>query len=58
MYKLLSNIFDFMGAVSFWFCMIRFDFGAWTMLLSAIVMFTMFGVQIVVNNILFEKGLI
>ena len=58
MYKLLSKIFDFTGVVSFWFCMIRFDFGTWTILLSAIVMFAMFGVQIVVNNILFEKGLI
>lgn len=50
LYRLLSEGFDYAGVIGFWICITQLQFGDWNMLLGAVIMFALFGIQALVNR--------
>ena len=50
LYWLLSEGFAFTGAISFCVCITQLNFDDWNMLIGAIIMFVLFGIQALINR--------
>ena len=57
LYKLLSEGFNLIGVISFWVCITQLQFGDCNMLLGAVIMFALFGIQELVNRTEYVKKL-
>ena len=57
LYRLLSEGFVFTGVISFWVCITQLKFGDWNMLIGAVIMFVLFGIQALINRTEYVKKL-
>lgn len=57
LYRLLSEGFAFIGIISFCVCITQLKFGDWNMLIGAVIMFVLFGIQALINRTEYVKKL-
>lgn len=57
LYRLLSEGLAFTGAISFCVCITQLNFDDWSMLIGAIIMFVLFGIQALINRTEYVKKL-